>query len=223
MKNNNKKVRIRIFLITILFASIFALIKFFDIDIYSALKNRKEINKVEENNELAESNEEYYYYEINVDEYDSIVNIEEALEKEITTAADSVSQIDTEIEKNNYKNVLIELDINNNPGFAILDIRCYFDENALNLQNVKNGDVHNKLDTNPVIQQDTYGTYVLLDFDYTGKNCTNNGVLAYLNFSIVDQQKMKNGTVKFVVQEACNSKPEYISGFILDSKVVKFE
>jgi len=141
------------------------------------VKNNDSTTKKEQPKDEKKDSESYYTYDLDVKEFDSTT--------EINTKDDS----NNEKSEKTVESIDVDLNLIENPGYALMTVRCYFNPDIFTFETIKNGKVHPYIDENPVIQSDKYGTFFLIYLDYTGENIAKKGNLAKIHFSVKKNAK----------------------------------
>ena len=109
------------------------------------------------------------------------------------------------------KTISVDISIETNPGIAIAIITLDYDETALTLKEVKNGEIFGSMDT---------GLNLLWSSD---KNCVGDGVLATLTFEVNDNAEAKDYTITATVNEVLNGDFEEVTLTVNDGTITVYD
>lgn len=160
-------------------------------------------------------------YNNEMDEYktESKIDIGEAIINDNEVKNEDGAGSDKNETAKKYTSIDLTINMDENPGFALLDLRCYYNPAVVSVNRVIDGEVHSGLDTSPVVQNDSYGTYILLDFDYLGYDFNETGWLASISFDVLDSDNISAAGIEIVMQEIYNSDAKEVDGYSFNTDV----
>jgi len=108
------------------------------------------------------------------------------------------------------KTATVGIYIEENPGIAVASITLNYDNTALTLVNVENGEIFPTLDK---------GLNLLWSAD---ENCEEDGLLATLTFKVNENASLKDYIISAVVNEACNENFDMVMPSVTAGKITVY-